>query len=263
MDSVLPYFGGFMLVFCRITSFFVVAPIFSARHIPGQFKVALSFFVAFLVFSALGASQVAIDGMYILAILKEVLVGLVLGFTAYLFFTVVQIAGSFIDLQMGLSLANIIDPMTGASSPIIGNLKYTIAVLIFLAINGHHYLLNAIMSSYRWVPLQTSDVAGLYNGQLSDFLFRAFTDTFAIAFQMGAPLIVALFLTDIGLGILSRTAPQFNIFVVGIPVKLLVGLLLLIVVMPDIADLFDRLFESMFESMQKLMDLLASTITRQ
>lgn len=261
MDSILPYFGGFMLVFCRITSFFVVAPIFSAHNVPSQFKIGLSFFVAFLVFSVLGSSQVAMDGMYIIAILKEVLVGLVLGFTAYLFFTVVQIAGSFIDMQMGLSMANIIDPMTGVSSPIIGNLKFTVASLIFLAINGHHYLLSAIISSYRWIPLQSRDVAGLYNGQMSDFLFRAFTDTFAIAFQIGAPLIVALFLTDIGLGILAKTAPQFNIFVVGVPIKLLLGLVLLIVVMPDLSGLLNRLFETMFESIQKLMDLLAKTVT--
>ena len=81
------------------------------------------------------------------------LVGVLLGFLAYIFFTVVQTAGSFMDMQIGFSMASVIDPLTGVSTPMLGNLKYMIAVLLFLSFDGHHYLIRAIIDSYRWIPL--------------------------------------------------------------------------------------------------------------
>ena len=105
--------------------------------------------VSFLVFLTYGIKQTIVpDADYILAIFREILAGVLLGFVAYLFFTVVQTAGAFIDLQMGFGMANVIDPMTGTSSPLIGNFKFMIATLIFLSINGHHYLLMALLQSY-------------------------------------------------------------------------------------------------------------------
>lgn len=257
MDILLQYFAGFMLIFCRIASFFVVAPVFSSRNVPGHFKIGLAFFVSVITFSALGVQTVPMDGLYLISVLKEVLIGLLLGFTAYLFFTAFQIAGSFVDMQIGFSLANIIDPMTGAASPILGNLKYMIAILLFLSLNGHHMLLQAIMQSYDWVPLQNEMFARIYNGQVSEFLIHAFTETFALAFKMAAPLVAALFLTDVGLGILARTAPQFNIFVVGVPLKILVGLVLLGLLFPGMMVLFQIAFESLFAALDKAISLLA------
>ncbi|UUZ85941.1 flagellar type III secretion system protein FliR [Paenibacillus sp. P26] len=221
------YFPGFLLFFCRITSFFVVSPIFAARNVPAQFKIGLAFFVSFIAFMGAGTSTpVAMDSLYVLSVIREVLVGLALGFVAYLFFTVVQIAGSFIDMQMGFSIANVIDPMTGAQSPVIGNLKYMIATMLFLSFNGHHLLLEAIMRSYEWIPLSNELFAVMYGGHLSEFMIKSLTAVFALSFQMAAPLVIALFLTDVGLGFLARVAPQFNIFVVGIPIKVLLGFLL-------------------------------------
>jgi flagellar biosynthesis protein FliR len=258
METVLQAFSGFLLTFCRIASFFVVAPIFSSRNVPAPFKVGLSFFVALLTFSALGAQPVPMDSLYIMAVLKEILVGLMLGFIGYIFFTVVQVSGSFVDMQMGLSMANIIDPMTGASTPIIGNLKYMVAVLLFLSFNGHHLLLQAIMDSYDWIPMQNDAFVKMYDGELSEFMIRTFTDSFGIAFKMAAPLVAALFLTDIGLGILARTAPQFNIFVIGVPLKILVGFILLAFLFPGMIFLFQTLFEAMFAAMEKAVAVLAA-----
>lgn len=259
METILQAFSGFMLAFCRIASFFVVAPIFSSRNVPNSFKIGLSFFVALLTFSALGAQPVPVDSLYIIAVLKEILVGLMLGFIGYMFFTAVQISGSFIDMQMGLSMANIIDPMTGASTPVIGNLKYMVATLLFLSFNGHHLLLQAIMDSYSWIPLQNEAFVKMYDGQLSEFMVRTFMDAFGIAFKMAAPMVAALFLTDVGLGILARTAPQFNIFVIGVPLKILVGLILLAFLFPGMIFLFQTLFEAMFAAMERAVAILSSS----
>lgn len=261
MEWLLQALPSFMLIFCRITSFFVVAPIFSARHVPMQFKLGLALFVSLMCLPATGTSSITMDTLYIASIFKEILIGLLLGFVAYMFFTVVQVAGAFIDMQMGLSMANIIDPMTGVSSPIMGNFKYMLAMLLFLSFDGHHWLLRAIVQSYEWVPLQNEAFARLYEGHLTDFLLRTFTDAFSISFQMAAPLVVAMFLTDVGLGILARTAPQFNIFVIGVPLKILIGFLLLVLVFPGMVYVFGHLFNSMFEAIQKLIDILAGSLT--
>jgi flagellar biosynthetic protein FliR len=258
MGFILQYLPNLLLIFCRITSFFIVAPVFSSKNVPNHFKVGLSFFITLVVFNTIDQNAMTFDGIYLVAIMKEIVIGLLLGFVAFLFFTVVQISGSFMDMQMGFSMANIIDPMTGTQTPIIGNLKFMLAVLLFLTFDGHHYFIHAIVDSYKWVPLSNEAFAHIYNGQVSEFLLKTFATVFALAFQMAAPMIAALFLIDVGLGILARTAPQFNIFVIGMPLKVLVGFVLLTLLFPGFVALFSELFSMMFDAMQKMLELLAS-----
>lgn len=249
----------FMLIFCRITSFFVVAPIYSSRGVPTQYKIGFSFMIAVLVFLSSGLGQtVAQDMSYILLIMQEVLVGLLLGFTAFLMMAVVQTAGALIDIQIGFSMANVIDPFTGASTPLIGNFKYMLGLLVFLSMNGHHYLLDAIMYSYDWMPITGNVFTKFQDGSVADFLITTFAHSFVLSLQMAAPLVAALFLTDVGLGFLARTAPQFNVFVIGIILKIIVGLVLLFLLMPGLVALFDHLFAEMFEAMQKLLGTIGN-----
>jgi flagellar biosynthetic protein FliR len=256
MEWIQQYFPSFLLFFCRISSFFVVVPVFSARNVPAHFKIGLAFFVTLMSFNIVGTSALAsFDSLYFLSIIREMLVGLFLGFIAYMFFTLVQIAGSFIDIQIGFGIANVFDPLTGASSPVIGNLKYMIAMLLFLTFNGHHLLLKAIMESYEWIPLSNDIFVKLYDGQIAEFIMRTFSTVFTLSFQMAAPLIAALFLTDLGLGLLARVAPQFNIFVVGPPLKMLLGFVLLILLFPAYEFIFKDAFVAMFNAMQKFIGM--------
>lgn len=251
---------SFMLIFCRITSFFVVVPVLSSRNVPTVFKIGLSIFISLIVFSGMGMDHsIAIDGQYILLIIREVLVGILLGFLAHIFFTVVQTAGSFMDMQIGFSMANVIDPLSGTSSPMLGNLKYMVAILLFLSFDGHHYFLKAIMESYRWVPLDNQLFDRIYGGQISDFLFQSFSKMFYLAFQLAAPIVAALFLSDLGLGLLTRVAPQFNIFVIGAPLKMMLGFILLVLLFPELISQFQGLFSAMFESMEKMLQLIAGS----
>lgn len=247
----------FLLIFCRITAFFVVVPVFSSQGVPTTFKIGISFFVALVVFSANGTGiMIPQDFSYILLIMREVLIGLLLGFIGYLMFMAIQTAGSFIDIQIGFGIANVIDPMTGTSAPILGNFKYMIALLMFLSMNGHHHLLDAIVYSYKWIPMNNDLFLRMVDGSLSEFLVRTFAQSFVLAFQMSAPLVTALFLTDVGLAFLARTAPQYNVFVIGVPLKIIIGIALLLVLMPGLAVLFQNLFEIMFESMENLLGLM-------
>lgn len=255
VSQVLP---GFMLIFCRITAFFVVSPVFSFQNVPNRFKIGLAFFVSLAIYSAIGSQEELILGAsYVILILKETLIGLLLGFVAYLFFTVVQVAGTFADNQIGLGMANVIDPMTGRQSPVLGNFKFFLAMLIFLGLNGHHYLLLAIMNSYDWVPLDHAIFSRLADGSISTFLIDSFVKMFYMAFQMAAPLVVAVFLCDVGIGVLARSVPSFNVFVVGLPVKILVGFAVLLVFIPVLLSLFRALFEVLFQVMEQLIHLIS------
>ncbi|KKO53277.1 flagellar biosynthetic protein FliR [Paenibacillus sp. DMB20] len=247
----------FMLIFCRITSFFVVAPIYSSRGVPSSFKIGISFMVSVLVFLTFWLQPTGSAGIsYVMLIVQEVLVGLLLGFTAFLMMAVVQTAGALIDIQIGFSMANVIDPFTGVSTPLIGNFKYMLALLVFLSMNGHHYLLDAIMYSYEWMPVTGNVFAKIGDGSVTDFLVTTFAYSFVLALQMSAPLVASLFLTDVGLGFLARTAPQFNVFVIGIILKMLVGLILLLLLMPGLVALFDHLFDKMFTALQELLGVI-------
>lgn len=262
MEMLMHNYPAFLLIFCRITSFFVVSPVFSSKGVPKMFKIGLSFFISMLVYLTSGLNQnVPEDMTYVLLIISEVLIGLLLGFIAYLIFTVIQTAGSFIDIQVGFGIANVLDPMSGASVPILGNLKYMIAMLLFLSMNGHHYLLDAIFHSYEWIPLSNDFYLRLFTGSISELLIKTFSEAFILAFQMSAPIVVAMFLTDVGLGFLAKTAPQFNIFVIGVPLKILLGLGMLLILVPSFTYIFSNLFEILFESMQNLLGVIGSRPT--
>ena len=258
METLLQSFPVFLLIFCRMTAFFVVSPIFSSKGVPNQFKVGIAGFISLLIYLIKGTAVKIPAGtdVYVLLVFREILIGLLLGYIAYLMFMVIQIAGSFIDIQIGLGIASVFDPMTGASAPVIGNFKYMFAMLIFLSMDGHHYLLQSVLYSYDWIPMNSNIMGQMLNGSLSEFLIRTFTNSFLIAFQMAAPLVVAMFLTDVGLGFLARSAPQFNIFVIGVPVKLIVGLFVLMLLTPSFAFIFEHLFEQMFQAMQGLLQVL-------
>lgn len=257
MNAFIQGFPIFLLIFCRITAFFVVAPVFSSRGVPNTFKIGLSFFISFIVFLTYGMKQSIIpDALYVLVVLREILIGVLIGYVVYLFFSVVQTAGAVMDLQVGFAMANIVDPHTGTSAPLLGNFKYMLLIVIFLMMNGHHYLLTGLMDSYEWMPLSNEWFSRIMSGSITDFLTRVVGNTFLLAIQIAAPLIVAMFLTDAGLGFLTKTAPQYNVFVIGIPLKLIIGMILLILLMPGLASIFDRLFSIMFQTLEQLFGIM-------
>ncbi|WP_138751575.1 flagellar biosynthetic protein FliR [Paenibacillus sinopodophylli] len=257
MNAIVQGFPIFLLIFCRITAFFVVAPVFSSRGVPNVFKIGLGFFISFIVFLTYGMKQSIVpDAEYVLILFREILTGVLMGYVVYLFFTVVQTAGAFMDLQVGFAMANIVDPHTGTSAPLLGYFKYMLLITIFLMMNGHHFLLTALMDSYQWMPLDNELFSRFMSGSVTDYLSRAVGNTFLLAIQVASPLIVAMFLTDVGLGFLTKTAPQFNVFVIGIPLKLIIGLFLIVLLMPSLTAIFETLFSIMFDSLEQLFGVV-------
>ncbi|WP_374718414.1 flagellar biosynthetic protein FliR [Parageobacillus toebii] len=257
MEQLLLHFPAFLLVFARVASFFATLPLFSYRTIPAVHKIGLSFFLSWMMFFVISKPTIPLDGMYVLLVVKEVLVGLCIGLFAYMIVSAIQIVGGLIDFQMGFAIANIIDPQTGAQSPLVGQYLYTFALLLLLSVNGHHLLLDGVFYSYRFIPLD--HWPHFDHGHVAKYIVKSFSTMFIIAFQMSVPLVGSLFLVDVALGIVARTVPQLNIFVVGFPVKIAAAFILLIVTMATLFIAVRHLFDMMFLAMRELMKLLGGT----
>ncbi|WAA13589.1 flagellar biosynthetic protein FliR [Fervidibacillus halotolerans] len=255
MENMLNIFPIFLLVLVRIVSFFIMIPIFSYRSVPIRFKIGLAAFLALILSLSMEAKPIEIDGLFLFLAIKEALVGLVLGLIGYIVMSAVQVAGGFIDFQMGFAIANVIDPQTGAQSPIIGQYLYIFALLFLLSIDGHHLLIDGIFHSYDFIPLEEPFLAfGEENTII--LIMKTFAAMFMIAFQISLPIVASLFLVDVALGIVARTVPQMNVFVVGLPVKILVSFLLMFFVMGTMILAMKHIFELLLYSMRDFMFLL-------
>jgi flagellar biosynthesis protein FliR len=230
-----------LLIFARVAGIFGSAPILSSPRIPLFPKIGLAVMMALVLFPVAGGLQNGLPTQtlpFIFLALKEAVVGLVIGFIANLLFTAIHIAGQLIDMQTGFAFAGIIDPNTGNHSAIAGEFQSILAWMLFLSVNGHHMLLNGVAESFRALPLGTFTAgAGLLDGVLV-----LSSRIFVIALQIGAPIVGAVLLSDLGLALLSRTIPQMNVFVLGFPIKMALGMILLLLSLPYIGVIERNLF---------------------
>lgn len=248
--------GIFLLIFARITGIFTTAPIFGSRNIPLQLKAALSLLCAIIIMPmvinvplVLGSSLLS----YLLVVISEFLLGLLLGFAASLVFTSVQMAGYLLDTQVGFGIVNILDPQTEQQIPLIGNFKYILALLVFLSTNGHHVFLSALFDSFKSIPVSFTVFSPL---PLTEIFVNFISNAFILAFKITIPVLIALFLTDIALGILARTMPQMNIFVVGIPIKIVVGVFVLSTALPFFIIFLEVSFNAMYRDLYHIISLM-------
>ncbi|MDQ0164678.1 flagellar biosynthetic protein FliR [Bacillus horti] len=238
-----------------MTAFFLAAPVFSFRTLPTAFKVGLGFFSALVAFSTVATDvEIQVDAAFIVLIVKEAVVGLALGFVAALLLYTLQIAGGFIDFQMGFAIANVVDPQTGAQVPIIGNFKYVFSLLFLLSVNGHHLLIDGVIRSYQMVPVENMFIS-IGSESVALFITELFVSIYLIAFQIAIPIVGSLFLVDVAMGLIARTVPQLNVFVVGIPLKIFVGFLMIFLTLGMFFYLLQSVLTKMIETMGQLLQL--------
>ncbi|SER53444.1 flagellar biosynthetic protein FliR [Psychrobacillus sp. OK032] len=255
MEQIIPSLTVLLLIIARVSAFFVILPLFSHRTVPASHRIAFAVILSWMMYYTMDVEPFEVNGDYILLIIKEVMVGLFIGLLAFIIMSAVQIAGGFIDFQMGFAIANVIDPQTGAQSPLIGQFLNTLALLLLLALNGHHLLLDGVFYSYQFIPMELPWPAFGQENYV-EFIMKTFAGIFAVAFQMSIPIVATLFLVDIALGITARTVPQLNIFVVGFPIKIGVSFLVLLVMMGVLMAVVQEMFEMMVVSMRDLMIIL-------
>jgi len=212
---------GYVLVLCRVGGLFVLAPVFSGREIPTQAKVIVAGAISFALEPIVIHGQVVPTGIELVPlILKELLVGLAIALALGVVAAGVQTAASLLDTMIGFSFATLVDPMTQAQTAVTGQLYSLFTVLVFLLIGGDHLMIEGLAASYRLVPLGVLPSAAKLGGLAAQDL----TQIFVIGVEVAAPVVIALGLVDIAFALVARSVPQMNVFFVGIPGKVLVGL---------------------------------------
>lgn len=243
-------FETFLLVWIRVTVMLFVFPVFSAQQIPQLARIGLGLLIAFILYRAVPPVAVSHDLLTLgAAVVSQVVLGLIVGFVASLVFVGVQFAGEVVDLQIGFAVANVISPTTQTQITIIGELELTLATLIFLVSDSHYLLLQGIAGSFHLVPLPFVNLDSSVAGNLPIFM----TQALLVVFKIAAPAAVALFIVNVALSFMARVAPQMNVFVVGLPMQIGVGLIVLSISIPLLATVGPAVFADMARQMDAVM----------
>ncbi len=219
------YIVGFILLFFRFAAIFIATPIFSHKNIPMNIKATIAFFFAVVFYPSMPPLEIEINLIsFIIAILSEMLFGLIIGLILLLSYNVITFAGGIISFMMGFSMASAIDPQTGISMPIISQFLSLIALMILLSIDMHHWVLLYMDKSLVAIPLGGFRM----NEDLFNYVIDAAANMFIVGLMIAFPIIALAWLADIIFGMLMKTMPQFNLLVIGFPIKIMVSFVVLI-----------------------------------
>jgi flagellar biosynthetic protein FliR len=246
------------LVFMRVGGIFVSAPVFSSRNIPARVKVLMTAAITLVSLPALAqkVSAPAWTGLnaYIASALVEFVVGVCIGLIMAVFFAVIQVAGQMLDTQVGFGIVNVVDPQSGMQMPLLGNFLQMIFLLVFFSADLHHVFLSALIGSFDVLPLSRAGFAP----PMAVFVLDLFVDMFLTAFKLAMPMIMATLLVDVSMGMLARTMPQMNVFVVGIPLKLAVGIFMLGIFLPSYIHILKVAYGEVSENIYRMLTIFAN-----
>lgn len=251
VNKILGNFDFALLVFLRISALLFTSMVFGRNQIPNQVKIGLCLTTSVvMIMSATPVALPPVNGFPGFALLcaTELLFGVIMGFATSLFFTATFTAGQIIDTQMGFGMVNVLDPQSNTQIPVTGNLLNLIMLIIFLLLNGHLRLIDILHLSLERIPI--GQVA--LTQHLALAAIEAFCASFVLSIQIAMPFIASGLLTEAALGVIIRTVPQMNMFVVGIPLKVIVGLVILMFVIPVFIEFSDTIFVTMFNHMDNM-----------
>jgi flagellar biosynthesis protein FliR len=256
MTALLHQFGGaqasgFLLVLARVGPLFAVAPLFSSKQVPTRVRTVVACAIAIgLTPLALHGQHVPNDALAIAAlVLKELLVGLAFALSIAILFAAIESAGALLDVLIGFSFGAVVDPLTGNQSAVLTQLYGLVSLAIFLVIGGDGWLIRGVARTYDLVPLTAAPkIASLAQG-----VTAAFSTVFTSALEVAAPVLLAVVVTDVAFGVVSRVVPQLNVFGVGFPVKVIVGMLVVAAALPFTASwVSDQIGTSVAQALQTI-----------
>jgi flagellar biosynthetic protein FliR len=243
-----------LFIYFRVAAVLFFAPFFGSAQVPARLKVALAlvFSVALYPLVPAGAFHRS-SGLFdlVIAVFTELTIGLAIAYAVQLIFAAVQLAGTVVDFQMGFGVVNVIDPQTQSQVSITAQFHNIIAVLFFLAINGHHILIGALVDSFALINPSRIDFSSL----TPEFIMKIFSATFIVAVKIAAPMMAVLFFLSVGLGLVARTVPQMNVFIVGFPLQIGVGLLMIGLSMP----FFSMILKAQWAELPSRLKILMGT----
>lgn len=225
--------AGFLLVLGRVSPLFLLAPLFSSRLVNARVRALAAVGLALGLTPLATKAAVPLEIWTLAGLMgKEILVGLAFAYTLAALFGAISAAGSILDLLVGFSYGSLVDPITGNQSTVLAQLYGLVSVTVFIAIGGDLWLIRGLAETYELVPLLDAPALG----SLVAGAQEAFAGVMAAAVQVAAPVLIALIITDAALGVLNRVVPQLNVFAVGFPAKVAVGLLIIAVSLPFAAE---------------------------
>ncbi|PAU79052.1 flagellar biosynthetic protein FliR [Halomonas salipaludis] len=245
----------FLWPFVRITAFMMAAPLMGHSSVPNQAKIGLAVLLTVVIGPSLPELPDAplISWASLGIMVEQMLIGVAIGLTMQVMFAVVQAAGEFIGLQMGLAFATFFDAGSGTNTMILSRVLYMITLLMFLAFNGHLIVIEILASTFVTLPIGI----GSFNAGAFEMLVRFGGTIFVSGMLLALPLVGSLLIINLSLGILNRSAPQLTVFNIGFPTSLTVGIFLLMVLMTDFARFLQRLFSDSLAFLQHLLETLA------
>ncbi|GMT42578.1 MAG: flagellar biosynthetic protein FliR [bacterium] len=254
-DFNISSFIGFVMVFVRLSGLFFTMPVFGSSTVPIHAKVALVSVTSFIVFSVTNLPPVDLTmSVWKLTVMLagELAIGLTVGFATQLVFTAIQLSGQIIGFQMGFAIVNVMDPTTNSQVSITAQFQNLVALMIFLAISGHHWLIVASVKSFDLIPV----LGFTPSASLAETMLHLTSNVFITAVKIGAPIMATLFLLNVALGLVARTVPQMNVFIVGFPLQIGMGLFMVGATLPVFVFMFKRSLASLFENIILLMKLM-------
>lgn len=240
----------FLLIMIRLTVFISISPGFSHASFPTMGKVALSAGLALPVIGTVPSFTAELAmGDFVLLGIRELLIGMALGYITLLFFTAVEIAGTLVDFQVGFSMGSMYDPSLGVNASYYGRIYYWISIMIFFIANIHHQVITTLVDSFTWAPISTEQVLFTHVG--IEGIVHLFGHLFAAALSLAIPLIIVALLSELTLALISRTVPSINVLILGMPMKIVVSLVFMFLFLPllmrNIGDLFPDMIKYMNE----------------
>ena len=233
IPELMGWVGLSMWPFLRISALFSVAPLFGSHSAPTRVRVGAAMVITLALAPALPPPPQVdlLSAPGVLAVATELFIGLSIGFLLQLVFAALQIAGELVATTMGLSMAQVTDPVNGAQVPVIGQLFFMVGMLVFLAMDGHLALLVMLAESFHRMPAGSPGPVGADLWAMLGFAGQMF----AAAVKVALPAVTALLAANVMLGVITRSAPQLNLFAFGLPITTALGMLLLLLAMPDVA----------------------------
>ena len=249
------YFLALTFIFIRITAVLVVTKVFFPSGTPNILKGVLGMILSMSIIVGIDYSNVAeITSNYALVanMVTEVILGCVLGYIVNLVFEVVKMAGAFMDMQIGLSMMNMMDPTTKTNVTILGNISYMISMIIFFIIDGHHILIKCLIQSFNIIPIGIE----VDFSQSFRVILETFVNYFVIGVKIAIPVVLIIIITDVCMGLVSRTVPALNVMILGMPIKMVVGLVTFVAILPILVktisygfDMIPDIFEKIFQAL--------------
>lgn len=250
------YLDSFLLVFIRILGFMLIAPFYGNGNVPNMAKIAFTFFLSVIIVSTsvivAPVSSGDLVGYAMVAII-EFGTGVLLGFSVYMMYSILSLAGQFIDMQIGFSMVNVFDPLSQIQLTITGNLYYYMLMMVTLITNAHHYFLRNLVKSFMVIPLG----GAVLSPDLYDSLIEGMSMFFSLALQVASPVFFVMLITNVILGILARAVPQLNMFVIGFPIKIMLGLLTIFIMLTAFSLISDRVIGESEMLMREVVNGLA------